>query len=268
MGVSEDSRAVISTDGTQISYWRSGQGNPLLLVHGTACDRSIWNLVQPGFAARFTVYTMNRRSREGSGALAEYELEREFEDVAAVVDSIGEPVHLLGHSAGALCALGGALLTERARSLTLYEPPASAPGMSRGAQLLRELIEDGKAEEATAAFLQAGPEQSVETVQRVKQSPVWPGMVAVASTIPYELEAISRYHFEAAHFGAIDVPVLLLMGGESLAPFRDRCEALAEVMPSAILGELPGQRHMANVLAPDLFLSEVLSFLETVEETP
>src|SRR3712207_2617173 len=96
---------VTSVDGTPIAYWSSGEGSPLVLVHGTAADHARWRPVLPAFEERFTVYAIDRRGRGGSGDSDDYAIEREFGDVAAVVDSLGEPVTLLGHSYGALCAL-------------------------------------------------------------------------------------------------------------------------------------------------------------------
>ena len=113
---------VTSKDGTPIAYWRSGEGPPLVLVHGTTADHSRWTPVLPAFEQRFTVCAVDRRDRGGSGDSEDYSIEREFEDVAAVVDSIGEPVDLLGHSYGAVCALEAALLTRNVHKLVLYEP--------------------------------------------------------------------------------------------------------------------------------------------------
>jgi pimeloyl-ACP methyl ester carboxylesterase len=96
---------VTSKDGTRIACFRSGEGPPLVLVHGTAADHGRWRPVLPAFEERFTVCAVDRRGRGGSGDSDDYAIEREFEDVAAVVDSLGEPVNLLGHSYGALCAL-------------------------------------------------------------------------------------------------------------------------------------------------------------------
>jgi len=101
----EDSgvQRITSRDGTPIAAWRSGQGPALLLVHGTVADHSTtWRLARHELEQRFTIYAMDRRGRGGSGDAPDYALQREAEDVAAVVDSIGEPVNLLGHSYGAL----------------------------------------------------------------------------------------------------------------------------------------------------------------------
>ena len=112
-------QSTASTDGTTIAYQRSGDGPPLVLVHGTAADHRRWAPVLPALEQQFTVCAVDRRGRGGSGDTAAYAVEQEFDDIAAVVDSLGEPVHLLGHSYGALCALEAALRTRAVRTLML-----------------------------------------------------------------------------------------------------------------------------------------------------
>lgn len=115
-------QTVISKDGTRIAFWRSGSGPPLLLVHGATADHTTtWRFVLPELEQHFAVYAMDRRARGSSGDTLPYDLQREAEDVVAVVESIGEPVNLLGHSYGGLCAIEAALLTENLRRLILYE---------------------------------------------------------------------------------------------------------------------------------------------------
>ncbi|MBD0283128.1 MAG: alpha/beta fold hydrolase, partial [Thermoleophilaceae bacterium] len=114
---------VVSADGTPIAVWASGEGSPLVLVHGAAADHSRWAPVLPALAERFTVLAVDRRGRGGSGDADAYALEREFEDLAAVVEWAGEGVNVLGHSYGGVCALEAALRTDRIRKLVLYEPP-------------------------------------------------------------------------------------------------------------------------------------------------
>jgi len=94
-----------------------------VLVHGGTADHTRWLSILPALEERFTVYAVDRRGRGLSGDAPEYAIEREFEDVAAVVDAIDGPVDVLGHSYGALCALEAALLTDKIRRLALYEPP-------------------------------------------------------------------------------------------------------------------------------------------------
>ena len=98
---------VVSADGTPIAVWRTGEGPPLVLVHGAAADHGRWAPVLPALQERFTVLAMDRRGRGGSGDAEDYEIEREYEDVAAVVEWAGDGVDLLGHSHGGACARRG-----------------------------------------------------------------------------------------------------------------------------------------------------------------
>ena len=114
---------VVSGDGTPIAVWRSGDGPPLVLVHGAAADHNRWAPVLSALEERFSVMAIDRRGRGGSGDAHDYALQREFEDVVAVVESAGKAVNVLGHSYGGICALEAALLTDRIQTLVLYEPP-------------------------------------------------------------------------------------------------------------------------------------------------
>ena len=121
--MSADPTKVVSEDGTPIAVWRSGAGPPLVLIHGAAADHNRWAPVLPALEERFAVFAVDRRGRGRSGDAADYALEREYEDVVAVVESAGAEVSVLGHSYGGICALEAALLTDAIRALVLYEPP-------------------------------------------------------------------------------------------------------------------------------------------------
>ena len=127
---------VVSRDGTSIAVWQSGEGPPLVLIHGAAADHSRWAPVLPALEQRFTVFAVDRRGRGRSGDANDYALEREFDDVVAVVESAGEAVNVLGHSYGGICALEAALLTDRIRKLVLYEWIGG--GLPLGAVIARE----------------------------------------------------------------------------------------------------------------------------------
>jgi pimeloyl-ACP methyl ester carboxylesterase len=127
---------VASPDGTRISYHLSGAGPALVVIAGTgAANPTVWP-VFPALEQHFTVYAVDRRGHVKSGDSPTYAIEREFEDIAAVVDDIGEPVSVLGHSFGGLCALEAALLTPNIRKLILYEgfpnPYAGSPFYPEG----------------------------------------------------------------------------------------------------------------------------------------
>ena len=255
-----------SADGTNIGYWKSGDGPPLLLVHGALADRSAWILIAPLLAERYTVYVMNRRGREGSGEPVPHPIDREFEDIIAVVDAIGEPVHLVGHSGGALCALGAVLLTDRLRSLTLYEPPPPGSRVDVELGTLRKMIHDSEPEDIVIEFLRSGPHVSEEDIERFRQSPIWQHTLGLTPCLASELDAAAGYEFDASHYGTLDIPLLLLLGSESPPLLREVSDALAAVVPDVRMKELEGQQHAANFDAPDLFAAEVISFLESIEE--
>jgi pimeloyl-ACP methyl ester carboxylesterase len=255
---------VKSKDGTPIAYARSGDGPPLVVVHGTTADHTRWAPILPELEKHFTVYAVDRRGRGGSGDAASYAIEREFEDVAAVVDSVGHPVYLLGHSYGAICSLEAATRTKSIRKLVLYEPPIPTgvlmypPG---SIDRLQTLLEAGDREGVVTTFfgvVNRMPEAELEMLQSL---PNWPARVAAAHTIPRELRADEGYRFEASRFSGLRVPTLLLLGGDSPPFFRSAIEAVHGAVAGSTIVVMPGQRHTAMNTAPALFLRDVLAFL-------
>ena len=121
---------ILSRDATPIAYERSGAGEPLVLVHGTLGSHAGWARILPALEKQFTVYAIDRRGYGESGDAPSYAVEREFEDIAALANSIGSGVNLLGHSFGGLCVLEAALLIPDLRRLVVYEPsPLPVPGV-------------------------------------------------------------------------------------------------------------------------------------------
>jgi pimeloyl-ACP methyl ester carboxylesterase len=263
--VSQES--VTSNDGTPIAYWRSaGDGPSLVLVHGAPADHSRWTPVLPALEERFTVCAVDRRGRGGSGDSGDYAIEREFEDVAAVVDSIGEPAFLLGHSFGALCALEAALLTQNVRKLVLYEPPMDVtdehfipPGV---VDRLEALLGAGDRDGVVATMLREVAGVPPEAVEYMRSLPAWQPRVAAAHTIPRELRAQEAYRFDPERFGDLRVPTLLLIGGESPATYEAAEKAVAEALLDSRIVVMAGQGHVAMDTATELFTTEVLRFLE------
>jgi len=255
---------VVSADGTAIAYRRSGAGSPLVLVHGTTADHTRWAPVLPALEAHYTVYAVDRRGRGASGDGRDYAIEREFEDIVAVVDAIGTPCDLLGHSYGALCALEAALRSDRVRRLLLYEPPIeAAAGLFPRAVVRRieTLIEAGDGDGALVAFFRGIVRMPERDIALLRAPPTRAARVAAVHTIPREMRAAERYHFDPARFGRITTPTLLLLGGESPQPFRDGTATLNASVPASRIAVLAGQQHAAISTAPDLFAREVLRFL-------
>jgi hypothetical protein len=158
----EQAGSVVSGDSMPIGYWRTGDGPPLVLVHGTSADHACWDPVLPALGEHFSVYAIDRRGQAGSGDATEHSLEREAEDVAAVIEAVarehGAPVGLVGHSYGAICCLEAALRL-RGRllgGLVLYEPPLPTGAVAFPAGpvgRVEALIEGGDRDEAVAVFL-------------------------------------------------------------------------------------------------------------------
>jgi pimeloyl-ACP methyl ester carboxylesterase len=255
----------LSKDGTPIAYQRSGAGSPLVLVHGTGGSYLRWKPILPMLERDFTVYAVDRRGRGESGEAASYAIEREFEDVAAVVDSIGNEVNLLGHSFGAICSLEAALRTTRLRKLVLYEPPLPIPGVPIYPEgvidRLQTLLDSGDRRGVLITFMGEVVRMPVHELELFQSSPAFSARIAAAHTLPRELRAHESYQFKPERLKDLNVPTLLLLGGDSPPFFKAAIEALHAVLPNSRIVVLPGQQHIAIDTAPDLFTREVMAFL-------
>jgi pimeloyl-ACP methyl ester carboxylesterase len=238
-----------------------------MLVHGTTADHSRWAPVLPAFEQHFSVCAIDRRGRGGSGDPGDYyAIKREFEDISAVVNSVGEPTILLGHSYGALCALEAVLLTRNVRKLVLYEPGIELAGQKIYPQEIIErleaLLEAGDRDGVVATFMREVAGLPSETVEHMRSQPVWQTLVSAAHTIPRELRAGKAYSFDPERFGDLGVPTLLLNGGESPAALRKAVETVEEALPDSRIVVMAGQGHLAMDTGTNLFTTEVLRFVE------
>ncbi len=206
---------VISKDGTHIAYERSGTGPPLVLIHGTGIDHTYWNPLIPRLEQYFTVYTVDRRGRGQSDDTQPYAIKREFDDVAALVDSIPGTVGLLGHSYGALCSLEAALLTTHIHKLALYEPPVyTTIEVSYPPDILdrfNALLKTGNAEEALLMLYEIG-QTSTDELNLLRSLPSWQARVLAAHTIPREVISVKNYSFDPGRFRNLKTPILFLLG--------------------------------------------------------
>lgn len=258
---------VASRDGTEIAYWTSGDGPPLMLVHGGPADHTRWHPLLPYLEPGATVHAMDRRGRGASSDGSEYAMVREFEDVAAVVDAIAEAsgaaVDVYGHSFGGSCALGGATLTNNIRRLAVYEPPvgpisnAYPPGLL---ERLDALLAEGKREAVIEAIFTEVLEVSDEELKAFRSQPSWQARVAAAHTIPRESRVELDGAFDLALAANITVPTLLLTGGDSPASLSADLETLAAALPDARTVVIKDQGHGADVLVPDVFAEHLMGF--------
>jgi pimeloyl-ACP methyl ester carboxylesterase len=257
----------VSRDGTQIGYFTTGEGPPLVLVHGGLGDHSRWNALRPYLEPHVTVHAMDRRGRGASGDSIDWSLEREYEDVAAVVDAVaeasGEPVNVYGVSLGGLCALNAATRTRNLGSLALYEgwppvPPSFRPPagfVEEAEEMLARDDREGLLKAAYSKLLQLGDEDIV----LLERQPEWSARLAAAHTIPRELRAAVEVEFDPDHVARVEVPTLLLVGEDS--PAWD-VEAMTATLPDAEVAILEGQGHTADLFAPQVVAEPLLDFLD------
>jgi pimeloyl-ACP methyl ester carboxylesterase len=258
---------LISRDGTSIAYERSGAGPPLVLIHGTGIDHRQWTSLLPRLRQYFTVYSVDRRGRGQSGDAQPYAIEREFDDVAAVVDAASELVNLFGHSYGAICSLEAALVTTHIRKLGLYEPPiyTTVELPAYPPDLLDEinaLLEAGRAEELLL-MLNELAQTPTEEMELIRSLPSWKARVQSAHTIPREMIGARDYAFDPTRLKDLDTPTLLMVGSNSPPWYTAAVDALRVAVPHNRVATLSGQQHEAMETAPELFLREVISFFRT-----
>lgn len=256
---------ILSKDGISIAYQRSGAGPPLILVHGTGGSHVRWASILPDLEPHFSLYAVDRRGRGESGDAAGYAIKREFEDVAALVEAIEQPVYLLGHSYGGICALEAALLTQNLRKLVLYEPPIPSPDVLTYPDglidHLEALLAVGNREEVLMTFLREVVRMPASELAQSRASSAWSARLAAAHTLPRELRAHEGYHFEPDRFKDLALPTLLMVGDDSPPRFKRAIDTLSATLSNSRTVVLFGQQHIAMDTAPDLFIGELLAFL-------
>lgn len=257
---------VTSADGTRIAYWTTGEGPPLVLVHGTTADHTRWAPVMPYLEPYFTVHAIDRRGRGESGDAADYAVGREYEDVAAVVEAVATgtrtAVNLLGHSFGGTCAFGAATRTSHLRRLVLYEGwprphPEKIALPADVRQRMEDLLSAGDREAVLEVFFREIVRMPEDEFVAYRALPVWQARIAAAHTIAREEPQL----LDAAEAGRVTVPVLMLVGGDSPAAMQGDHETVAAVLPDARVSILEGQQHIAIDRVPKVFAQRVVEFL-------
>ena len=252
-----------SADGTLIAFERSGVGPPLILVGGALSDRTAAAALVPLLADAFTVVSCDRRGRGDSGDTPPYAVEREIEDLAALISSVGGTAFVFGHSSGAALALRAVARGLAISRLAVYEPPFivddSRPALPADyvAQIERR-VAAGKRGDAVEYFMTVGVQVPADMVAGMRHAPMWGGMEALAHTIGYDGrvmgDEMAGRPLPASWARSITVPTLIMDGGASPAWQHNSVRALAALLPGAEHQTLIGQGHGAapEVIAPVL----------------
>jgi pimeloyl-ACP methyl ester carboxylesterase len=258
-------RKVISKDGTPIAFDQSGKGSAIILVGGAFQHRAIdprTTQLAKRLSERFTVLHYDRRGRGDSGDTAPYAVEREIEDLEALITEAGGTAFVFGMSSGAALALGAANRLPAITRLALYEapfivddsrPPFPADFLTR----LKELIAEDRRGNAVKLFMkQVGTPAFFIAIMGLM--PGWPQLKAVAHTLPYDIAILegtgSGKPLSTTRWASVTAPTLVMDGGKSPVWMRHAMQMLAQTLTNANYQTLEGQTHMVKpeVLAPAL----------------
>lgn len=258
-------KTAISKDGTTIAYDELGMGPPLILVGGALNTRSFGpnGSLAPLLAERFTVINYDRRGRGASGETRPWAVEREVEDIDALIEVAGGSAYLYGISSGAALALEAASRSLAVEKLALYEAPfivddSRAPLADDYLVRLQELVASDRPADAIKLFMREGVGLPAVVVALMRFMPAWSKLKAVAPTLPYDAAIVYDYQkgrpLPPDQWSSATMPTLVSAGGKSPDGMRNAMLELADVLPNAKYHNLDGQTHIvkAEALAPVL----------------
>jgi pimeloyl-ACP methyl ester carboxylesterase len=251
--------SVASKDGTIITYDRMGQGEPVILVSGAMADRQANVPRAEVLRQYFTIFNYDRRGRGASGDTPPYAVEREIEDIDAVIGAAGGSAFLLGSSSGAVLSLKAAASGLAIRKLAIWDAPYILEGSrprppADSVKTLIDLVAAGRRGDAVEFFLTEIVGLPQETVADARGQPGWPAQEALAHTLAYDATILDDYSLPTASAARVKMPTLVMAGGADLPWIRESAQALAELIPGAKTHFLDGQGHSVDpvVLAPVL----------------
>jgi pimeloyl-ACP methyl ester carboxylesterase len=264
--------AVTSADGTRLAAGVSGDGEPVVFVHGSAGGLGSWDPLLPFLSEQFETWTYARRGYVPSGApRGEKRFADDVADLRAVVQRGGSNVHVVGGSYGATVALHTAREGVGIRSLTVFEPPLFSAGAALEPVLkrYRSLLAAGALGAAELLFAEEVarvPEALLAAMASDADVPADPDQVAARTAAAigslHDLEAMRSDSIDLRRWSAIDVPVLVLQGSETWSPMPETMEELFDVLPNAERAVLAGHSHFAPHTGPEMFAKELLRFVD------
>jgi pimeloyl-ACP methyl ester carboxylesterase len=266
-------RKVISKDGTPIAFDQSGQGPAVILAASALSDRSDTVKLAKMLAEHFTVINYDRRGRGDSGDTKPYAVEREIEDIEALIDEAGGSAFVFGSSSGAVLALEATTkLPAKIKKQALFEPPFiiddSRPPMPEDLLgQVTQLVSADRRNDAVKLFFTKGmgiPTIAVTAMRLLM--PGWSKRVGMAHTLPYDLTILAGTQagkpLPATRWVSATAPTLVLTGENSEAFFHNAARALADILPNAQHRILKGQNHGSVVMAPKVIASESVEFFK------
>lgn len=254
-----------SADGVPLAVWVEGDGPPLVLVHGSIQDHTVSHPLVAELRSDLTTWAMDRRGFGASGDGAEYAIERDFEDVAAVVDAAaatsGGSVALWGHSYGASCAMGGAALTDDVSHLVLYEPSLGIAYPPGWIDEVERVVAAGDHETAIVMLFRDLLEFTPEQIDARRAESEWRDRVATAPTVAREARAEQDWVYSPGRFDSIGARTLLLTGSESPPEIKAATDAALAALPGARIHLIQGHAHIAHREDPAMVAAVIREFL-------
>ena len=253
---------VRSQDGTNIAVTVVGTGPPVVFVHGSLAAGRIWQGVANELADQFTCYLMDRRGSGSSGDHPAYSIEREYEDIEAVIASVSEVTGLVGHSFGAICAIGAAIRA-RVQRLVLYEPPLFAPELPPDYwQAVTNKDHDAVAEVFLRHIAGLGSEQ----IASVRGGLGWNSIRRSVPSLIREVDTVAQLGSALDAYERLQTPALLLSGTVSPAEYRNVVQKLSHLLSSAQVDHLEGQGHLGVSTAPQVVANRIRAFLRPASQ--
>ncbi|MDP9325832.1 MAG: alpha/beta hydrolase [Candidatus Dormibacteraeota bacterium] len=256
-----------SKDGTTIAFDEQGDGPSLILVDGAMSTRSSGSKPELAklLAQRFTVYSYDRRGRGDSGDTRPYAVDREIEDLDALIDEAGGSASLYGHSSGGCLALEATVkLGDKVKKLGMYEAPYNDDPEAQkawGAYIknLTEVLASDRRGDAVALFM-AYVGMPAAQIEAMRQAPFWGGMEAIGPTLAYDATIMGTDGTIPTERAArVHAPTLVMNGGNG-APFMlETAKTLSKAIPGAKLSTLEGQAHDVHPEALSPVLVEFLA---------
>jgi pimeloyl-ACP methyl ester carboxylesterase len=244
-----------SKDGTKIAYEKRGDGKPLVFVVGAFNDRTKGADLAAALSGAFTIYTYDRRGRGQSGDTAPYSVDREVEDLAAIIEAAGGDACVLGYSSGAVLAMHGAAAGLPIRRLVLMEAPFVTDAMRPVpdydfTQHLQELIDEGKRGEAVESFQTEWVGIPRQYVEQMRHAPFRPALEAMAQTLVYETRVMGDLSIPDHLVKGIHIPTLV-MDGHGAEWIHHTAGVLANRLAFGSHMSFPGVGHeLTPALAP------------------
>src|SRR5262245_23260650 len=253
---------VRGADDVPLAVWVAGTGPPVVLVHGSIADHTTFDPLVAALRARATTFSPDRRGFGASGDGSGYAIEREFADVAAVVDAVaaraGCAVTLWGHSYGANCALGAAARTAAVARLVLYEPSLGLAYPPGGIERIEAALATGDRDGALVAVLSGIVGMSDAEIDAFRAGPRWRDRLAAAPTVPRECRAEQSWTYRPGRFDAVAAPTVVLTGSDSPPDLAATARAAAAAVPGAEVRVLAGHGHLAHHHDPALVAALIL----------